>query len=177
MPMALASGADTTQRSSAEHTTPTRGRLPAYRLAHSGAYASVMYERRVTASALAMLMLRFRPPPPRALPIYCRGAPGGRWARGVSSLVSAGPASSGQIPRYEQGARTRTPPCAPPCGSLIKLIRRATGGRIDAGYVAGAVPWAVRGTEAAVKTLNRCYSAVHADPLRRTVGNGADVTS
>lgn len=51
------------------------------------------------------------------------------------------------------------------------------GGRIDAGYVAGAVPWAVRGTEAAVKTLNRCYSAVHADPLRRTVGNGADVTS
>lgn len=42
----------------------------------------------------------------------------------------------------------------------------------------GGTRGTVRGTEAAVKTLNRCYSArVHADPLRRTVGNGADVTS
>ena len=92
------------------------------------------------------------PFPPR--PAHCphmSGAPGGRWARGASSLVSAGPASSGHGYRYRyehvhRRARRRR--------FAIKLIRRATGYAYDfAGYVAGAVPWAVRGVPYAVPRL------------------------
>ena len=94
-------GHDARSDPSAEHTTvPRVGDSRPISVSELAMHMSSRYEHGyeertpLTASPCS-------PFPPR--PAHCphmSGAPGGRWARGASSLVSAGPASSGHGYRY-----------------------------------------------------------------------------
>ena len=139
---------------SAEHTTvPRVGDSRPISVSELAMHMSSRYEHGyeertpLTASPCSPFPPR---PPPRALPTYVGGA---RGAVGARSLVARIGRSSVQRTRIPLPIRARTPPCAPP-SVRYKINKEGTGYAYDfAGYVAGAVPWAVRGVPYAVPRL------------------------